>query len=276
VQGFAHSDGGLARRAGMPVAVPDAMTSINRFAFIGSLLFCATVATTMGAGCATATPVVRLQPGDVEDVTWVSGRAVASQEEDDVHVAAAFETQNGKILAVRVEIVNDSNDKLDIDPSDMAYRTCRVGLSQGCGKYVQVINPERMLAQLDARRARAEADDSNEQAFLTPLLFVSAMGDVASVATRRATSTTGLQTHAIASQMDASEARRDRIGSGASADKHEWANVALRRTTLRPGGAVAGHLYFPLKKNARFVWLEVRVGDRVFPFCFRQSVSPVS
>jgi len=251
------------------------MTSTNRLVFIGSLLFCATGATTLGAGCVTATPVARLQPRDAGHVTWVSGRAVTTQEEDDVHVAVAFETQNGRLLAVRVEIVNGSDDKLDIDPRDMAYRTCSAGLEQGCGEYVQVINPERMLAKLDARRARAEADDINNRAFLAPLLFVSAMGDVAGVATGQGGSTTGLQTNAIASRMDASVAERHRIGSGAMADKQEWANIALRRTTLRPGGAVAGQLYFPLHKDARFVWLEVRAGDRVFPFCFRQTVTDV-
>ncbi|HEX2657538.1 MAG TPA: hypothetical protein VHU40_04670 [Polyangia bacterium] len=190
-------------------------------------------------------------------------------------MAAAFETQDGRRLAMRVEIVNDSDDKLVIDPRDMAYRTCSAGLDQGCGEYVQVINPERMLAELDARRSRAEADDRNERALLTPLLFLSAMGDLASVASGQGTSTTGLQTDAVASQMDASAARADRIRSGTRLAKQEWANVALRRTTLMPGDAVAGHLYFPLHTDARFVWLEVRAGDRVFSFCFRQTVIDV-
>jgi len=226
------------------------------------------------AGCATPHPVVRLAPAGGE-VTWVAGRAVLSKQQSGVRVAMAFEHQDGDTLAVRVEVANDSDTKLEVGPRDVFFATCQQRALGSCGVSQRVIDPEAALMALDVNASREAAAAANDAAFYTPLLIMSAVTDVASVASGKGDSTTGLQTAALASQRDAEEVRHNTAMTSYAAQREMWSNAALRRNTLQPGRAQGGMVFVPIDLTARYVWIQLRAGARTFAFQFAQTATDI-
>ncbi len=226
------------------------------------------------AGCATPRPLVRLAPVGGE-VTWLSGRAVLSKQQSGVRVAMAFEHQDGDTLAVRVEVANDSEAKLEVGPRDVFFVTCPAEAIASCGLSQRVIDPEAALMALDVGASREAAAAANDAAFYTPLLILSAVTDVAEVASGKANSTTGLQTAALANRRHAAEARHNTAMTSYAAQREMWSNAALRRNTVQPGRAQGGMVFVPIDLTARYVWIQLRAGPRAFAFQFEQTVTNI-
>jgi hypothetical protein len=230
----------------------------------------ATIASLTAVGCATPAPLVRLSPL-ATNVAWLSGRAVVEKERAGIQVAVAFDEQVGDALGMRVEIQNGSDQRFDVAPRDVTFATCLADDKASCSPWADVADPERALLQIDAARSRERAQAVNDQQAMAPLLLLSAVGDVASVGSRHPTNNTA----AVASDMDRDAAEHESAMSQLDAEHQRWSVDALRRTTLLPGGSVAGYVYIPIHPTAKRVWLAVLAGGQWFPFCFRQDVIPV-
>jgi hypothetical protein len=226
------------------------------------------------AGCATPGPIVRLAPAG-GNVTWVAGRAVLAQQQPGVRVAAAFEHQDGDNLAVRVEVANEGETALDVGPRGISFVMCKQEALSSCDAAHAVVDPEVALMALDVSASREAAAASNDAALYTPLLILSAVSDVASVAARKSDSTTGLRTAALANQADNDAARHDSALASYASQREMWSNAALRRNTLQPGRAAGGMVFIPIDLTARYVWLQVRAGAQRFSFRFEQTVTQV-
>jgi hypothetical protein len=250
----------------MRIAMSTAMTTSARLLRSLALVIPALIA----LGCVTPEPVVRLT--SVGAPVWIAGRAVETQALDGFRVAAAFDHQEPSRIGFRVEIENGGDRTIDVDPTDMGFND-RIG-----GTWTRehtVIDPEERLAELDATGAQEAADAYNHAVGMAPLLFLTAIGEVASVASGHGGTTTGLRTAAIASDMESDQAGHASAIQQVGAEKALWMNAALRRTTLAPGQTVSGFIYVPIEVNAQFVCLNVRVGGRIFQFMFKQVVRPV-
>jgi hypothetical protein len=223
-------------------------------------------------GCATPMPLVRLNP-DAPDVFWVGGRASVQKDTTGVRVAAAFEHQDGTNLAVRVEVENRTTDRLEVSPRDMTFSVCSSLAPASCSPSQPVIDPEQILAALAVAQSRGVADASNSQAFYGTLVLLNAVGDVASAAHGRPT--TGSGTLVAASAMEGDAAARDSAQASIAAQEQLWSNQTLRRNTLFPGQGTSGLVYLPINYQARYVWLQITVGGRLFPFHFAEVVTPV-
>ena len=239
--------------------------SIPALAFLCALLF----------GCATPQPIYRLEP-NTRDVVWVSGRASLQQERAGIRVAAAFDQQHGDTYGVRVEIYNGSEERLEVGPHKIWFSSCSSAAVETCTTSLKVIDPERVLASLDAKQSVDRAAATNSQAVLGTLVLLSAVGDVAKVASGRADGTTGLHTMASASWMESDAANRNAGLSNLQAQRQVWANEALRRNSLFPAQGTGGDVFFPIEPQARFVWLQMRVGTQRFAFHFQQEVRDVA
>ena len=244
------------------------MSSSNRFL----APFFASAA--LAVGCATPAPLVRLNP-DAADIIWVGGRASVQKMDTGVHVAAAFEHQDGRALAVRVEIQNGTPDRLEVDPQGITFSVCRTSAVASCAPSQRVIDPEQMLAALDTAESRTAADAVNSQAFLGTLVLISAVGDVAAVASGHADRNTGAATVLAAGAMDDNSAAADSAQASIATQRQIWSNQALRRNSLFPGQGTSGLVYVPINLQAGFVWLQVTVGGRTFPFHFSQTVTQI-
>jgi hypothetical protein len=239
-------------------------------------LLIAFVSLLAGVGCATPAPLVRLEPRNTAAVTWVAGRAVLNDEFAGIRVATAFEHQQGDLLGLRVEIENGSPSRIEVGPRDVIFMTCTAPDNASCGASRRVVDPELVIEDLDVRESRARAEAANEQALYTGLVLLSAVGDAASIASGRPHRTTGVGTVGLATRADAAATRAEGSSALRATGRELWANHALRRTTLNPGGAASGLVYLPIRKEAAYVWLQVRAGGQDFPFGFRQQVRVVS
>ncbi len=219
----------------------------------------------LAVGCAAPLPLVRLNP-DSSDIVWVGGRASVQKEETGVRVATAFEHQDGPTLAVRVEIENRTADRLEVSPQEMTFSTCRSLAAATCSPSQRVFDPEQVLAALDVAQSRGVAEEANSQAFFGTLVLLSAVGDVASAAQGR--HPTGAGTLVAASVMEGDAAVRNSAQASIAVQQQIWSDRALRRNTLFPGQGTSGLVYLPINRQADFVWLQITVAGRLFPFHF--------
>jgi len=223
----------------------------------------ATIAPLVLLGCATPQPLVRLTPAS-QPVVWVAGRATLMAEKDGVRVAAAFEHQDGSLLGLRVEVQNQTDDPLLIDPAEISFATCTGAEPSSCRPPKAVINPERMLAALDVKRSVEVADAANDETANGALVILSAM----TLDSRQITSSVAA--------AEASAAHHETSQMNTSAQQRMWADAALRRNTVFPGHGVGGRVFLPIHLDARYVSLHVFAGEEDFTFRFTQTVVPVA
>ena len=136
-------------------------------------------------GCATPAPIYRLDPR-AGDVIWVAGRASLQQELGGIRVAAAFEQQHGDMFGVRIEIQNGTEERLEVGPRTISYSACSAISVSSCTASRKVINPEKVLASIDEKQSMDRAAAANSQAVLGTLVLLSAVGDVATIASGHA------------------------------------------------------------------------------------------
>ncbi|HEX3905637.1 MAG TPA: hypothetical protein VH853_22620 [Polyangia bacterium] len=238
------------------------------------------VVASSGLGCATPAPIVRLDPIS-NHVFWISGRPVVTQEDRGVRVAAAFQREAGKTLGVRVEIQNQTHRELDIDPAEeFSFISCKGASESSCMKETFVIDPEEMLAGLDAKASRERAQAANDDRALGGLVLLSAVADTASLADGHGGFARGgvapLGTEGAVSAQQGTAASHDRALGGIEAQRNMWSDDALRHSTLLPGASVGGQVFIPADNGVQHVWLRIRVGARTFPFHFRMVAEDVS
>lgn len=225
--------------------------------------------------CVTPQPLVSLRPID-PDVIWVAGRASVQKQAGGLRVATAFEHQDGENLALRVELLNQTEGRLNLGPANVTYATCADPAALSCSVRRPVIDPEQVLTDLNQKQSIELANATNEQVLGASLLLLSVVADTASVASGKGNPTTGLHAASLAHQMDHQAARHETSSATIDAQRHVWSNVALRRNTLFPDQGYGGLVYIPVDTDARYVWLYVQTAGRVaIRFCFHQTVKEI-
>jgi hypothetical protein len=227
-------------------------------------------------GCATPAPIVRLEPRAPNNVVWVAGRAVQVKERAGVRVAAAFERQLGRGLGVRLEIENGTGAPIDVSPDDVTFMTCASRDNTSCVGSWGVVDPEQVLAGLDEQQSRSTAEASNRQSMNTTLVFLSAVGDAAQIASGHADPSTGLNTVAASDAAAADAARAEGVQMSIEDQRELWSNAALRRNTLEPGRGTSGLVFVPVDLKTHYLWVHVRAGGQTFAFGFQQTVRSVA
>jgi hypothetical protein len=222
-------------------------------------------------GCAMAAPVVRLEPQDGA-LAWREGRAVVQQERAGMVVAAAFDHQREDAIAFRVEVLNGSAAAVDVDPARLLYVTCTAPAT--CSNRMAVIDPERVLLDLDQERARQRAEQTNAQTLGTVLVLADTVAAVGSAATGHGRAAAGA---ALQASDHASEAADASAAHGAAITMidgahQDWSATALRRSTLYPSQGVAGLVFIPIDASAASIWLGVSAGSELYWFPFHQTV----
>ncbi len=237
---------------------------IPAIVFLAALLF----------GCATPQPIYRLKPRG-EDVTWVGGRAALQREIDGIRVAAAFDQQDGDRLGLRVEIHNGTEQPIEVGPQEIWFSACGTTAVETCTSSLKVVDPERVLAELDDKQARDTASATNRQVGLGALVLLSAVVDIATIGSGKADRNTGLLTASSAVLAEGDAAARNSELASIESQRQLWANQTLRRNTLLPGQGTSGEVFIPIYPDANYVWLQLRIGGKRFSFHFEQWVTHV-
>lgn len=255
-----HAGEGTARVRRLLMGEPMKTSSMRWWIFVALLA---------GVGCATPIPVVRLSldnPGGI----WVAGRETAVNDVAGVRVAAAFERGTEGVITFRVEVQNDSEQAVEVSPSQIWFTRCRGPVGLVCDSPVYVRDPERALASIDRDAAVARADAINSEGLTSGLLLLSAVADVASLAAGdHSARSSSADTLALA---HAEKANHELLASSIESTRQMWADVALRRTTVTPGHGAGGLVFMPADTEATFVRLTVAIGDRRFESVWEQRV----
>ena len=226
-------------------------------------------------GCATAGPVVRLQPMTANPV-WSAGLAVIGSESNGIRAAAAFVRQQGEMIAIRVEVENRGAQPVLVEPSGAYFQHCFTTQSgaSNCRPTEPVKDPEKMLLELDLAERRQEASHANSQGVESVFLLLGLVTAVGAVATGdgAATDASLNNVHHSSERMEQNDASHARATGRIHSERQLWDTDALRRTTLPPGGAAAGMIYLPIYTGAARVRLVVPVGPAVLLFEWSQTV----
>jgi hypothetical protein len=75
--------------------------------------------------------------------------------------------------------------------------------------------------------------------------------------------------------MEGDAAARNSAQASIAVQQQVWSDQALRLNTLFPGQGTSGLVYLPINDKAAYVWLQITVAGRLFPFHFAQVVTPV-
>jgi hypothetical protein len=217
-------------------------------------------------GCATPAPLVRLTP-KTADVIWVGGRASVQATNNNIRVGTAFEYQDGPMLAMRVEIENDTTARMEVGPEDFTFTDCLGEAIASCMPTLAAVDPEKVLASLDVAQSQEVAQSANDQALLGTLVILSAVGGHHHGA--------GVRTAVALDAMQSDAATHDSAQASFGMRRQIWSNQALRRNTLDPGQGTSGLVFLPIDLRAGYVWFNIRLPGTVFQFPFRQTVTQV-
>jgi hypothetical protein len=229
----------------------------------------------LGSACATPASLISLQPTSPQ-VIWVEGHPAVLEEQDGVKVAVAFDRQEGANLGIRVELENDTDAAVEVDPRLFTYSSRASECVNTFATTTPIIDPETVLTNLAVQESREQAAAKNEQVFLETLAILSVAGDVAASARGGGTGHPGEGAALAASAADSSAAAHENTLSSITAQRQMWSSTALRRNTLFPARGLAGDVYLPVDADARIVCLQVRTTGRVFSFPFKQTITPVA
>ena len=234
--------------------------------------------------CGRPLQVVRVQPADEGRIDrYRYGSAIQHAESDGVGVDASFYDASPEYLLFDVEIYNDSDGDILVDPADAA-------LELPGGRVRQAIEPEYQLLGMDLESVR-KARQSRTIAWATAAVLVAASAYALSVpsdgAGQALASDAGIAYDLTFQAVDVMNyvlvgnddllLRRNAVPADAALpppdNRFFWLDYSFRKTTLRPGESAAGKLVFPRVDDDTELELIVPAGaDHVFRFPFTQRV----
>jgi len=231
------------------------------------------------AGCMMPAPVLRLAPQSKE-LVWIGGTAVTSQRGQGARAAVAFVREQGNHLAFRVEIESLSDKPILVDPARFYYVTCaQKGQppTRMCSKSRYVTNPEQALLDLDVAESRRTAGAANDEAFFGAMMLLEATAVVAGATTRHGNGMTAplIAAGETAASLRAAEQANFHQASAYELERANWSTAALRKSTLFPGGRVAGLVFVEKDPSVSEVSLQIRAGADILPFGFDQTAHQV-
>jgi len=181
------------------------------------------------------------------------------------------------MVAFHVEIENTGAEPFLIGPADIYYAACNRsedGHARRCGAAHWVADPEKMLLALDVARSRQAAGEANQEALVGPLILLDMAAAVGGSTSRnshaRARCVAGVD-RALATTA-AIQLEQQRHVVIFESERLRWANAALRKTTLAPGGRAAGTIYLPRDTAADEISVQVRMGKETLDFPFKQTL----
>ena len=233
-----------------------------------------TLAVLATAGCMMPEPVLRLTPLS-DNVVWAGGMAAVVKQAKAARVAVAFAREHDGKVGFRVEIENTSPVPILIDPARFYYAACNRsadGASRTCQPSRLAFNPEQVLLDLDIQHSRQEASTANAETFAGAMMFLDLTLGVAGAASgNRHAAMAGLDGADHSAQaLDAISAEGQQQASTYEMERASWETAAFRKSTIPPGHRVAGLVYVDRHLAANEVSLQIRIGDEILDFPFKQ------
>ncbi|GAB3570244.1 hypothetical protein GCM10027578_26220 [Spirosoma luteolum] len=248
--------------------------------------FLALAFATLLTGCApTVAPTYQLEPVSGA-VTTIDGRPVTRVDDRGVGVVASFEREDLSFVVFDVEVKNQTERPIDVDPAD--FRFAALGVDQDTlsdpadnnRPFIhEIANPAYELGRVAFNRKLEEKRLKRARVFNTIALVAVIASDVATSNNSRTYGeyVTKRITHDVAYQAIAAKRVIDQ-GTFANRmqrydyEEYRWNQLALKRNTLQPGESVRGMVYIPKVPTAHYLNLAYTLPEvATVPILFRQQ-----
>lgn len=229
-------------------------------------------------GCFTPRVVIRMQPGESENVFWSNGQAIAEQVQDSVIARAAFSHATPEYLIFDIEVINQSGSSILVAPEKLFIATPQ-------NFQLPAIDPERQLLSMEISASQQEARAKNA-AVATGVIAAGAIIAVAATSDGDSGNEddydddydvvdAAVDVAVPALYLGAAFRQEAILSSPISAiplpfDAIFWSDYTLRKTTLRPDDSVRGLVAFSrFDQTDRFA-LTLPLEELKFKFSFEQ------
>jgi hypothetical protein len=224
------------------------------------------------AGCIRPYPLYNLIPAENYNSRWLLGSEYVTISENDIIASVAYLNSESDLLVFDMEVINASVEDILVTPEIFYYNILASKFEDDTLK-VMAIDPEKRLMFINKALSRQNASLSNQMISNIIMETTSLIGDVADPDDKTP------QEQQLDLQQDMErevKAFRDenRIRNQINALKNQqnyWASEVLRRTTLKPGDAVRGKIFFPAKRDIKKLQLVVKIEDHQFDLVFDQQ-----
>jgi len=238
------------------------------------------------SGCAPTTlTTYKLEPAS-GDIVQLDGRPVTKADRNGVTVVASFEREELDYVALDVEIKNNTDQPIEVNPADFHFYA--LGAQQDTladpaapdqPLFRGAADPLYEASRMGLKRKQEEKRLKQAKVINTILLVAAIASDVSSTSRSRTRSEwiSKRVSHDVAYQAIAAKRAIDH-GTFANRmqrydyEEYRWRELALRANTLKPGESVRGFVYLPKQKDARYLAITYSIPETVdVPLLFKQQ-----
>ncbi|WP_234734015.1 hypothetical protein [Tellurirhabdus bombi] len=202
------------------------------------------------------------------DVAWIEGRPVTKDEKSGITVVASYERLDMQYVALDIEIKNNTDRALEINPADFQYAAldkAKDTLRNQYNGYVvyAAADPTKEADRVAANQIREEKRIKRAKVINTVLMVAAIASDVASSSSgqTRKSAERWVNNRVTHNNIYTAIQAKRMIDHGTFADRMErydyeryrWKELALKRTTVPAGESARGLVYLPLKKEAAYL-----------------------
>jgi len=224
------------------------------------------------AGCIRPYPLYNLIPAENYNSRWLFGSEYVMISENDITTSVAYINSENDLLVFDMEVINTSNEDILVTP-EIFYYNILVSKFEDDTLKVMAIDPEKRLMFINKALSRQNAAMSNQVISNVIMETTSLIGDVTDPDDKT------LQEQQLDLQQDMEREVKafraeNRIRNQLNVLKNQqnyWSSEVLRRTTLKPGDAVRGKIFFPAKRDIKKLQLVVKIEDHQFDLVFDQQ-----
>ena len=220
-------------------------------------------------------PVFRMEPA-TEKTEFSQGTEYLYLEKDGIEVTLSYYRHLGKYFVMDVEIVNDTDSVLRVDPQQFgydAYKFTSVVIpwdSKNKMTSSKAVNPEKELLKTDKAIARKKANQ-NTAALLFAIGQAAYIGSAIAADSEEEREEIYEQSEETYTSYENNQYRRNLEKQWLRDKREVWEIDALRITDLYPGEYIRGYLFFDNQPNARGYIIRFEPGEKVFNFFFQQK-----
>ena len=240
---------------------------MKRIVFLPLLLIAAVM-----IGCIRPYPIYDLVPSGDYTTRWLFGCEYVISEENDIVTSFAYVNSEKDLLVFDLEVINRSNANILVSPEVLNYRPLS-GKNISDTLIVMAIDPEIQLKKIDKVISRKRADLSNQAITNFVVETADLIGDIASsdemtIEEKQLDAQEDLERQV---EADREETRTWNQINDLSAQRNYWATEVLRKTTLKPGDAIHGRIYFPSNRDVEKLQIIIPIASSEFRVNFDQS-----